>query len=96
MYREGSTVLGGVELGKRTQSPATFFRLGIKVCHPSFGIPCRNDELDRPLTGFEAEIGYFPHTASTVCYVNLRTGLLLRHGAYRETWQRLEIMSSNA
>jgi hypothetical protein len=79
MYREGSTVFGGVELGKRTQTPATFFCLGVKVRHPSFGILCRNYELDRPLTGFQAKIGYLPHPTGTVCYVNLRARFLFRH-----------------
>jgi hypothetical protein len=95
MDRESSTVLGSVELGKATRIPATFFRLCVKVCHPSFGIFCRNDALNRPLNVFESEIGYLPYTACAVRYVNLRIGLLLRHGGYRQTWQRSEIMRSN-
>lgn len=85
MHREGSTVLGGLKLGKRTQIPPTFFGLGAEVCHPNFGILCRYDKLDGPVTGFEAKIGHLPHTAGTV--VNLRTGLLLRHEAYRNSFK---------
>jgi hypothetical protein len=95
MHREGSTVLGGIELGKRTRIPAAFLSFGAKVCHPIFGLACRNDEHDRPLTGFEAKIGYLPHTAGAICDVNLRAGLLPRHGTYRKTWQPCVISRSN-
>src|SRR6266540_2921867 len=87
MHRQSSTVLGGLELGERTRTPATFFDLGAKVCHPSLSILCRYDKVDGPLAGFEAEIGHLPHTAGTVCDVNLCTGFLLWHLAYRKCFK---------
>src|SRR5258707_1235725 len=87
MHRESSTVFGGLQLGNRTGTPATFFGLGAEVCHPNFGLRCGHDKLDGPFTGFESNIGDLPHAARTICDVNLCTGLLLRHGAYRKSFK---------
>src|SRR5260221_14267929 len=92
MYGESPAILGGIELGKRTRTPAAFFRFGVKVCHPSLDMFGRNDELDRPLIGVEAKIGYLPHTAGAICDVNLRAGFSLRHGNY---WNTREFMRLN-
>ena len=79
MYRERSTVLGTIELRKSTRTPASLFHLGAEVCHPSLCILCWNDKLDRPLTGFEAKIGNWPHTAGTIGDLSLSARLLLWH-----------------
>jgi hypothetical protein len=79
MYKERSTVFGTIELRKSTRAPAPLSYLGAEVCHPSLCIFCGNDELDGPLTGFEAKISDWPHTALTICDLNFSARLLLWH-----------------
>ena len=79
MYRECSTVLGTIELRNSTPTPASVFYLGAEVCHPSLCILGANDTLNRPLTGFEAKIGDWPHTAATIRDQKLSARLLLWH-----------------
>jgi len=79
MYKERSTVFGTIELRKSTRAPAPLSYLGAEVCHPSLCIFCGNDELDGPLTGFEAKISDWPHTAGTIGNLKLSARLLLWH-----------------
>jgi hypothetical protein len=79
MHQERSTVLDMIELRKSTRAPVSLFHLGVKLCHPSFCILCRNEKLDRPLTAFEAKIGDWPHAADTIGDLNLSAGLLFWH-----------------